>query len=111
ARARLRAPDRQRAPVGRAGRPARRPGLPRHQCRPARLGRPRVSGAPVLETRGLVAGHGGVPVVHDLDLTVGSGEILAVLGANGAGKSTTLLTISGLLPTLGGEILFDGQPV
>jgi len=70
-----------------------------------------VSGAPVLETRGLVAGHGGVPVVHDLDLTVGSGEILAVLGANGAGKSTTLLTISGLLPTLGGEILFDGQPV
>jgi branched-chain amino acid transport system ATP-binding protein len=65
----------------------------------------------VLELRGLRAGHDGVPVVHDLDLTVGAGEVVALLGANGAGKSTTLLTVSGLLPRLAGEVRFAGRVV
>lgn len=65
----------------------------------------------VLELRGLRAGHGGVPVVHDLDLTVEAGEVVALLGANGAGKSTTLLTVSGLLPRLAGEVRFAGRAV
>jgi branched-chain amino acid transport system ATP-binding protein len=65
---------------------------------------------PVLELRGLRAGHGAVEVVHGIDLSVGAGEIVALLGANGAGKSTTLLTISGLLPRLGGEVLVRGRP-
>ena len=70
------------------------------------------SGAePVLELRGLQAGYGDVAVVHDLDLTVHAGEVVVLLGANGAGKSTTLLTISGLLAPLGGEVRYAGEPV
>lgn len=66
---------------------------------------------PVLEVRGLRAGHDGVAVVHDLDLAVAPGEVVVLLGANGAGKSTSLLTISGLLRPLGGEVRFAGQPI
>jgi branched-chain amino acid transport system ATP-binding protein len=62
----------------------------------------------LLETRGLSAGYGGQPVVHDVNLEVREGEIVALLGANGAGKTTTLLTMSGELPMLGGEVLLDG---
>jgi branched-chain amino acid transport system ATP-binding protein len=69
------------------------------------------TGGPVLEVRGLHAGYEGVAVVHELDLIVDEGEVVVLLGANGAGKSTTLLTISGLLAPLGGEIRFAGQPV
>jgi len=64
-----------------------------------------------LETRGLVAGHGSVPVVRPLDLTVEHGTVLAVLGPNGAGKTTLLTTLAGLLPSLGGELLIDGKPL
>jgi branched-chain amino acid transport system ATP-binding protein len=65
---------------------------------------------PVLELRGLVAGHAGVPVVRGLDLVVAPGEVVALLGPNGAGKTTTLRTISGLLPVIGGEVLVLGAP-
>ncbi|HVV08086.1 ABC transporter ATP-binding protein [Amycolatopsis sp.] len=64
-----------------------------------------------LETRGLVAGHGSVPVLRPLDLTVEHGTVLAVLGPNGAGKTTLLTTLAGLLPSLGGEVLLDGKPL
>jgi branched-chain amino acid transport system ATP-binding protein len=64
--------------------------------------------APVLEVRGLVAGYDGVPVVHGIDLHVDTGEVVVLLGANGAGKSTTLQTISGLLPPLDGEVRYGG---
>lgn len=66
---------------------------------------------PVLELRGLVAGHDGVPVVHEVDLSVSAGEVVVLLGANGAGKSTTLLTASTLLPVIGGEVIVDGTVV
>ncbi|NLA34684.1 MAG: ATP-binding cassette domain-containing protein [Actinobacteria bacterium] len=66
---------------------------------------------PVLELRHLLAGHDGVAVVHDVSLTVYPGEVVVLLGANGAGKSTTLLTASGLLPVLGGEVLVEGEVV
>ena len=66
---------------------------------------------PVLELRALEAGYDGVPVVHGIDLAVHPGEVVVLLGANGAGKSTTLLTVSGLLPVLGGEVRFGGEPV
>lgn len=66
---------------------------------------------PALELRGLVAGHDGVPVVHEVDLTVSAGEVVVLLGANGAGKSTTLLTVSGLLPVLDGEVRMSGEVV
>ena len=68
-------------------------------------------GEPLLQLQGLVAGYDGVPVVHGIDLEVRGGEVVVLLGANGAGKSTTLLTVSGLLPALGGEVRFAGQTV
>jgi branched-chain amino acid transport system ATP-binding protein len=64
----------------------------------------------VLELDGLSAGYDrGAPVVRDLSLTVGSGEVVALLGANGAGKTTTLRAISGLLKTAGGKIRLGGS--
>lgn len=63
----------------------------------------------LLEARGLNAGYGGHPVVHDLDLRVDAGELVVLLGANGAGKTTTLLTLAGALSTVSGDVLFMGQ--
>ena len=65
----------------------------------------------VLEIRGLRAGYDGVAVVRDLSLEVGAGEVVALLGPSGAGKTTTLLTVSQLLEPLGGEITFDGSSI
>jgi branched-chain amino acid transport system ATP-binding protein len=64
---------------------------------------------PALEVRGLRAGYRTTEVVHGIDLTVDGGEIVALFGANGAGKTTTILTLAGLLPRLGGEILWSGS--
>ncbi|GAA1052236.1 MULTISPECIES: ABC transporter ATP-binding protein [Dietzia] len=65
----------------------------------------------VLELRGVTGGYGGTTVVRDLDLTVGSGEALAVLGASGSGKTTVLRMIAGLHPVSAGRILVDGRRV
>ena len=62
----------------------------------------------VMETRDLHAGYGDVTVVRDLDLTVSAGEIVALLGRNGAGKTTSLLTMAGALRPISGEIRFMG---
>ncbi|MBI2218210.1 MAG: ABC transporter ATP-binding protein [Candidatus Rokubacteria bacterium] len=62
----------------------------------------------MLDVRGLDVLYGDVQVVWDLSFTVDAGEIVTLLGANGAGKSTTLKTISGLLRPRRGHILFDG---
>jgi branched-chain amino acid transport system ATP-binding protein len=63
----------------------------------------------VLEARGLNAGYGAVTVVRDLDLTVCAGEIVAVLGRNGSGKTTSLLTLAGAIKPVSGEVFFLGQ--
>ncbi|WP_051953352.1 ABC transporter ATP-binding protein [Xenophilus azovorans] len=60
--------------------------------------------APVLEARGLRAGFGAKPVVHEVDLALGEREILLLLGHNGAGKTTLLRTLFGLLPALAGAV-------
>ncbi len=52
-----------------------------------------------------------VQVIWDVSFTVAQGEVVALIGANGAGKSTTLKTISGLLRPARGEILFEGKPI
>jgi branched-chain amino acid transport system ATP-binding protein len=65
----------------------------------------------LIEIEGLAAGYSSVPVVRDLDLTLGTGEVVALLGPNGAGKTTTLLTISGLLRVLHGSLVVLGEPV
>src|SRR5476651_759723 len=57
------------------------------------------------------AGYGAIEVLKSLSLEVGKGEIVALLGANGAGKSTTLLTIAGVVPVRGGEITWQGGPL
>jgi branched-chain amino acid transport system ATP-binding protein len=64
-----------------------------------------------LELHGVSAGYGVGPVLHDITLTVAPGEILTLIGANGAGKSSLAKTISGLLSPLGGEIVWDGTRI
>jgi branched-chain amino acid transport system ATP-binding protein len=69
------------------------------------------NGSPLVEVIGLSSGYGGIAVVRDLELTVGSGEVVALLGPNGAGKTTTLLTISGLLAPMAGVVRVLGRAV
>jgi branched-chain amino acid transport system ATP-binding protein len=63
----------------------------------------------VLELRNLNAGYGKAQVLFDFALSLRAGEVVALLGRNGAGKSTALKATMGLLPVLSGEILLDGQ--
>ena len=64
---------------------------------------------PVLEVVELSAGYGGLPVLRDLSFRLDAGEVLALIGANGSGKTTALLTISGLLRPLAGDVVFQGD--
>jgi len=66
--------------------------------------------APLLEIDGLHVKYGNVEALHGIGISVRQGEIVTILGANGAGKSTTLRAISGLLRPSGGEIRFEGRP-
>lgn len=65
----------------------------------------------MLEVRDLVAGYGGVPILRGVSLEIGAGEIVAVLGANGVGKTTLNRAISGLISLTRGTIAFEGKPV
>ncbi|MDQ0503257.1 ABC transporter ATP-binding protein [Xanthobacter agilis] len=65
----------------------------------------------MLEISDLVCGYGQVAALRGISLTVARGQLVALVGANGAGKSTTLRAISGLVPARSGTILFDGQDV
>ena len=62
-----------------------------------------------LEIRRLSAGYGRARVLFDIELAARAGEVVALLGRNGAGKSTTLKAIMGLVPPLSGEVVFDGR--
>lgn len=64
--------------------------------------------APLLALDGLTSGYGAAPVVRDVSLALAPGEVVAVLGKNGMGKSTLLKTIMGFLPAMAGRIAFDG---
>ena len=66
---------------------------------------------PVLRLTDIVASYGAIQALSGVSLLVGEGEIIALLGANGAGKSTTLRTISGLLHPSQGTITFQGQRI
>ena len=63
---------------------------------------------PILEITDLTTGYNRVPVVRNLNLSVGRGEVVALFGPNGAGKTTTLLTVSGLVSPMSGSIMIDG---
>lgn len=65
----------------------------------------------LLDVRDLDAGYGAVGVLEQVSLSVGAGEIVCLIGANGAGKSTVLKCVSGLLPPRAGVITFAGQDI
>ena len=65
----------------------------------------------LLELRDLHVNYGNVEALHGINLTVKEGEIVTILGANGAGKSTTLNSICGLVKAHRGEVLFAGKPI
>jgi len=67
--------------------------------------------APLLEVRGLRVVYGGITAVDGLSLVVGAGQAVAILGANGAGKSSTLRTVAGLQRAQAGQIIFDGARI
>jgi branched-chain amino acid transport system ATP-binding protein len=64
---------------------------------------------PLLAVRGLKSGYGRLAVLHGIDIDVGAGDIVALLGSNGAGKSTFASTLSGIVRASAGSILFGGQ--
>jgi ABC-type branched-subunit amino acid transport system ATPase component len=66
---------------------------------------------PVLEVTDLVAGYGGAPIVHGVDVSVGAGEVATIIGPNGAGKSTLLKAITGQAEVLGGSVHLNGSDV
>jgi branched-chain amino acid transport system ATP-binding protein len=66
---------------------------------------------PILSVRRLNAGYGRAQVLFDLDLELGAGEVAVLAGRNGAGKSTILKAIMGLVPPASGEIRFRGRPL
>jgi len=65
----------------------------------------------MLELHHIDAYYGNIRALHDICLTVGEGEIVALIGANGAGKSTTLMAISGMVPLRRGEMVFQKKPI
>jgi branched-chain amino acid transport system ATP-binding protein len=74
--------------------------------------RPRGEGKEtILELKSISVHYGNIAAVQQLDLTVYAGEIVTLIGSNGAGKSTTLRTISGLLRPVSGEVMFQGRSI
>ena len=65
----------------------------------------------MLKLAGVAAGYGAIQVLRNIDLEVGEGEIVCLLGGNAAGKSTTLKSILGLVQPRAGTIEFDRQPI
>jgi branched-chain amino acid transport system ATP-binding protein len=66
---------------------------------------------PILELRNLYAGYGETEILHDINMFVGSHEVVAIIGPNGAGKSTAIKAILGLLNIRGGKIILDGVEI
>ncbi len=67
--------------------------------------------AAILTIDKLRAGYGPIDALHDVSLTVEAGEIVAMIGANGAGKTSTLMSVSGVLKARAGSIRFQGQDI
>lgn len=65
----------------------------------------------IIEANNLHAGYGRTPILQGIDFNVGRGEIVAIIGRNGVGKSTLMKSLIGLLPSTQGSIRFDGRDV
>ncbi|WP_374652019.1 ABC transporter ATP-binding protein [Dongia sp.] len=65
----------------------------------------------LLEAAGMVGGYGGMDILNGVDLAVDKSEIVVVIGANGAGKSTAMKALFGLVPLRAGRVTFDGRDI
>ena len=65
----------------------------------------------MLEIDRLIAGYGGVAVLHDISLNLDAGEIVGLLGANNAGKTTLINVLSGMVKPMAGRIRFEGEDI
>ncbi|WP_426592488.1 metal ABC transporter ATP-binding protein [Cellulomonas sp. McL0617] len=72
---------------------------------------PVIDAVPVVEATGLGVTIGGQPILAGIDVTVASGEVLALLGANGSGKSTLVRTVLGVIPSTTGTVRLFGAPL
>ncbi|HZQ03304.1 MAG TPA: ABC transporter ATP-binding protein [Gaiellaceae bacterium] len=70
-----------------------------------------VSGTPVLELRGVHTYYGESHILHGVDLSVSSGQVVALLGRNGVGKTTTVRSIVGFTPPRSGKVVFKGKDI
>ncbi|BBD08791.1 ABC transporter [Desulfovibrio ferrophilus] len=70
-----------------------------------------MSKQPILELNNVVTCYGRIQALKGISLKVYAGEIVSIIGANGAGKSTTLMTICNITPCESGEVLYKGQPI
>ncbi|WP_227816023.1 ABC transporter ATP-binding protein [Nitrogeniibacter aestuarii] len=67
--------------------------------------------SPLLELKDVHVNYGAIAAVKGINLSLNTGELVCLIGANGAGKSTTLNAIAGTLPLAGGQIRYQGQPI
>ena len=65
----------------------------------------------MLELKNIKTYYGNIQALKDVNIKISEGEIITLIGANGAGKSTTLMSVCGIVPPRTGEILFMGQPI
>lgn len=65
----------------------------------------------LLEVKDLRTGYGALPVLHGINFEIDEGEFGVMLGLNGAGKSTTMMTLTGMLRVWSGDIVFDGESI
>ena len=65
----------------------------------------------MLELKHLKTFYGNIQALKDVNIKISEGEIITLIGANGAGKSTTLMSVCGIVPPRSGEILFMGRPI
>ena len=65
----------------------------------------------MLEIESLTAGYGGVPVLRDINVKLATGEIIGLLGANNAGKTTLINSLSGTVKPMSGRVLFQGEDI
>ena len=70
-----------------------------------------MSDRPILELKNVSSSYGKIDALKGISLDVFPGEIVTIIGANGAGKSTTLMTICGIVPLKSGEIFYNGLPI
>ncbi len=70
-----------------------------------------MSTTPLLQLRDLRVAYGAIEAVKGISLELAHGELVSLIGANGAGKTTTLNAIAGILPTAGGELLYEGKGI